>query len=353
MPDTSGPGTIVQLGDSTAAGYCGRLLATSGRQVISVVTAGSAAASDGSPAELATRAYLAQGKVAIDASSDLQPALALIADAECLITDRTLGELAAFGIATDLETARKRPLVVVSITPWGSDGPPAMRNATDLLMFHGGGLGVITPRFANNPEEPPLRLGYPVSDYLLGLNAAVAAMAGINHLRETGEGSVIDCSGQHAVAHAEGLYFAYDSYEQRNSTRVSQPGLAPFHFLPCLDGYVMIICPEEHQWRSLVTLMGSPEWAEAETFATSASRALYWDAIEPLVVEWLADKTREELYHRAQAARVPLAPVNNVDSLLSSAHLRSREFFSDLETAGRTFQAPGRPYRQTGPSVQH
>jgi crotonobetainyl-CoA:carnitine CoA-transferase CaiB-like acyl-CoA transferase len=83
-------------------------------------------------------------------------------------------------------------------------------------------------------------------------------MAGINHLRETGEGSIVDASGQQAIAHAEALYFAYHTYEQRDSSRVSRPGLAPFHFLPCRDGHVMIICPEEHQWRSLVDLMGNP-----------------------------------------------------------------------------------------------
>ncbi|MFN0145160.1 MAG: CoA transferase [Dehalococcoidia bacterium] len=340
---------MVQLGTSAAAGYCGLLLTYGGAEVVVVdpedLPADAAAA--------AVRTYLGAGKGARDLDlaneSGRAELRALLAGASCLIADRTLPELAELGLAIDRATVAANSLVVVCVTPWGSEGPAAMREASDLHMFHAGGLGAITPRFANNPDEPPLRTGYPLSEYLLGLNAAVAAMAGLNHLRETGEGSVIDVSGQQAIAHASSIYFAAWSYEHRRSSRVSRPGLAPFHFLPCRDGHIMIICPEEHQWRALVELMGNPEWAQSELFETSVTRALYWDAIEPELVAWMADKTRDELYHLAQEKRVPLAPVNNVEAVLASEHLANRGFFVPLPPVNSNLMAPGRAFKQQSP----
>jgi crotonobetainyl-CoA:carnitine CoA-transferase CaiB-like acyl-CoA transferase len=219
-----------------------------------------------------------------------------------------------------------------------------MRHAGDLLQYHGGGLGSITPRFANNPEEPPLRLGYPISDFLTGLNAAVTALAAFAEASASGTPIVADVSGQQAIAFAMGLYSVFPAYEGRAVSRVSRPELAPYHFLPCRDGWVMVICPEQHQWQSLMELMGSPAWSQSELFDTSGGRAENWDAIEPFLVEWLQDRDAADIYVAAQARRIPLAPVSGPAALLESPQLQHRAFFERAAIGGREVRVPGVPF---------
>lgn len=333
------------MGSTTAVRYCGRMLATVGARVIALREPGTPAA----PLD----PYLDAGKYVVDLDVEQDTGrellLALAGSADVFVAGRTRDELADLGVAIELGAVKASGRILACVTPWGSEGHPTMRKAPELLQFHAGGLGSITPRFANNPDRPPVRMGHPVAEYMSGLSAAVAVLAGLQHRDDTGEGGLIDVSGQQAIAHAESIYMAYASYENRSATRVTRPEIAPFHFLPCADGHIMVICPEQHQWESLVTMMGNPSWADSEIFADARSRALYWDGIEPLLVEWLADKPKAELYRMVQEGHIPLAPVNNVDEVLASAQLNARSSFTTVDAGGTSVRVPGVPFRSTRP----
>ena len=98
--------------------------------------------------------------------------------------------------------------------------------------------------------------------------------------------------------------------------------------MQCKDGYIYLCCIEEHQWRGFVELMGSPEWADEEIFSDRLKRALNWDALQVFLEEWVGQQTVLDLYRKAQAKRVPFAPVSTMGDLLSSEHLRRADFSS-------------------------
>lgn len=333
---------VIQDGGGTAIAFAGRTFASYGADVVEINPRHMPDTATATNERL--RQYLAQGKrtlgMDLDDASARDLFVALTAGAGVVVTTRTLAEW---------DDIAPRPKVLVSLTPWGSDGPPAMRHAGDLLQYHGGGLGSITPRFANNPDEPPLRLGYPMAEFLTGLNASVSALAAFSEARESGESVAVDVSGQQAVAFAMGMYSAFPAYEGRAVSRVSRPELAPYHFLPCRDGWIMVICPEQHQWLGLVELMGSPEWARSELFGTSGGRAENWDAIEPFLVEWLRDWSTADIYRAAQARRIPLAPVSGPAVLLDSPQLSHRGFFADAIIGGQAVRVPGVPFAANPP----
>ncbi|MCC7363816.1 MAG: CoA transferase [Dehalococcoidia bacterium] len=336
---------VVQVGEWAAVAFAGRTLAQYGAAVTQFrVPPGHLVEPPAGDPRVAES--LAAGKAVVDVEAGAtgrELVARAMSGATIVLTSRTPpeveGDLAEFGLAP--------PAVLVCVTAWGGDGPPAMRTATDLLQYHGGGLGSITPRYANNPGEPPLRLGFPIAEFVTGLNAVTSALAALNRWRETGEPAAVDVSGQQAVAYAMGMYSAFPSFEDRAVSRVSRPELAPYHFLPCRDGWIMVICPEQHQWQSLVDLMGNPDWADSPVFETSGGRAENWDAIEPFLVEWLADKAADDVYRAAQARRIPLAPVSTMQAVLASPQLRHRGFFREQELGGRRVEVPGLPFRST------
>ena len=120
----------------------------------------------------------------------------------------------------------------------------------------------------------------------------------------------------------------------------------PLATMACKDGYVDIQCMNETHWRGLVEVMGNPDWACWEVFKDPYARGENWDALEPLMSDWLMGQSKQELYRAAQAHGVPLAPVNTIEELLASGQLASRDFLVETEQPGLgKLKHPGLPLR--------
>jgi crotonobetainyl-CoA:carnitine CoA-transferase CaiB-like acyl-CoA transferase len=76
--------------------------------------------------------------------------------------------------------------------------------------------------------------------------------------------------------------------------------------------------------------MGHPAWTDEELFRSRGRRTANWDAGRLFVQEWLNEQTVQDLYHKAQAKRIPFAPVSTMGDLLSSEHLKARGFFVEI-----------------------
>ena len=122
----------------------------------------------------------------------------------------------------------------------------------------------------------------------------------------------------------ENNYIAW-SYDRTTPSRLGFR-LIPQDVLQCRDGYIYVLAVEEHQWQNAVELMGNPEWADTELFQDFVSRSVNWDALKPLLEDWLQDKSVQEVYHAAQKRREPFAPVSTMGDLLKSEHLNARGF---------------------------
>ena len=78
-------------------------------------------------------------------------------------------------------------------------------------------------------------------------------------------------------------------------------------------------------------MMGHPQWGDNELFKDFASRAKYWDALRPLIVEWTMQYTEEEIYRRSQKKAVPLGAVRTAHQVLRDKTVwRRGNFLSKL-----------------------
>jgi crotonobetainyl-CoA:carnitine CoA-transferase CaiB-like acyl-CoA transferase len=134
-------------------------------------------------------------------------------------------------------------------------------------------------------------------------------------------------------------------YCKMTASRLGNKPIQPLDFFECKDGWVFLCAVEEHQWKTFVEAMGSPEWAAMDIFADRLSRGANWDALKPMIAEWMAAQSVEELYQRLQKIRVPVAPVSTMGDLLASKHLNARGFFVEIRSpSGASWRAPGAPY---------
>ena len=93
-------------------------------------------------------------------------------------------------------------------------------------------------------------------------------------------------------------------------------------------------------------MAGKPDWAEEEVFGSLRSRMENADALELLSEQWLADRTRSEVYQLALEHNLPGFPVQSMREVVEAEHLRARDFFVEVDhpVAGRVEQ-PGPPAR--------
>ena len=75
-------------------------------------------------------------------------------------------------------------------------------------------------------------------------------------------------------------------------------------------------------------------------------RAENWDALKLLLEDWVREQSVDELYHKAQARRIPFAPVSTMGDVLNSEHLKARGFFAEIaHPVAGTFPYPTAPYQ--------
>src|SRR5581483_12233746 len=169
---------VLELGGFVSAPFTGKLLADYGADVIKVEPP------DGDPARRhgpfpgdhpdaetsALYLYLNTNKrsVVLDlATGDGQAGLRRLArDADLLIENLPPGQLDGWGLGYPVLAGANPRLVVVSLTPYGQDGPYATAPATNLTMFAAGGQMAIT----GDPDREPLKNAGYQAEYQLGLN---------------------------------------------------------------------------------------------------------------------------------------------------------------------------------------
>lgn len=106
---------------------------------------------------------------------------------------------------------------------------------------------------------------------------------------------------------------------------------------------------EDSQWRSLVSLLGDPDWGHLEMFETTAGRLEQSEAVESLVAAALAEVELEDFLQRAHEARVPACRLHTPCDVVSWRQPRARQFFRELQVLGHGhIDAPGSPIRISG-----
>ncbi|HUY28991.1 MAG TPA: CoA transferase [Candidatus Binataceae bacterium] len=249
-------------------------------------------------------------------------------------------------------TARFPKLIVVSATYFGADSRYRDYRGGDLIATHMSGVGFETPwhQVTDPPNQPPLKLAGRQADYLTGYTAAAAAMAAVFDRQHSGRGQHIDVSQWLAMVSMLrpniGVY-SHESPEapifERTRNRIKRGAQWVY---PARDGWVSFNAGTDRFWRGWKTVMGNPEWMDAEMFASPVARAAHIDAIEAAIIDWLAGETRDSAFQKAQAEHVPCFPVHTPAEVAENAQYKARRFFVDHDhPSAREVRMPGAPCR--------
>lgn len=282
----------------------------------------------------------------------------LVETADFLIESGAPGELPALGLGWEALAAINPALIMVSITPFGQNGPYAAYRATDLVGMAMAGFMYVT----GDPDRPPLRVGFP-HFWLHGAAAgATGAMVALAHRSLTGLGQHVDVSCQEAVARAlanapatwvvgKTIIRRQGSYRQMGASiymRITWPckdGFVNFQFSggaasgPSVNNLVRWMAEEGH----------GDLYLESLDFAKLGYGAItreMLDRIVPPVERFLMSHTKQELFEGAVARRILLFPVSTPADILADPQLEARRYFQDV-----THPALNTPLTVPGPFV--
>ena len=350
---------IIECGHLVSAAYATKLMADMGAEVIKVEEPGSGdqARQRGPypghvphPEKSGLFLYLNTNKYGI--TLDLRQMAGqeifhrLLRGADVLIHNYHPTEMADLGLDySQIEKVNPR-LVMTSIVPFGLSGPHKDYQATDLTLWNASGVAYLNGGGPGTDDMPPLKAFGQQAGFQGGVHAAIATLGALFTRLSSNAGQHVEISVQEGLLSILELTFEFFPYMGMITSRLGQKPIQPLDFLECQDGWIFLCCVEEHQWRNFVEVMGNPEWANEEIFADRISRGANWDALQPLLQDWVKDQSVEELYHNAQSRRVPLAPVSTMGDLFNNTHLKARGFFATINhPASGPLQYPGALYK--------
>ena len=251
---------------------------------------------------------------------------ALAKDADILIENYKVGQLAKYGL--DYATLRKlNPrLIYCSITGFGQTGPYADRPGYDVMAQGMGGVMSITGERDDRPGGGPQRVGIAVSDLFTGVYAAVAINAALHHRDKTGQGQHLDMAlldTTVAVMSNQALNYLV-SGEAPGRLGNEHPNVVPYQAFATKDHHVIMAVGNDAQFARFCELAGKPALAKDPRFATNSQRLVNRAVIIPIVEQIMKTKTRAEWMEALEKAGIANGPINSLDQVFEEKQVRAR-----------------------------
>src|SRR5581483_1247560 len=314
---------VVDRTTQIAGPYCTKLLADAGADVVSVA-----------PGDVSgLYEYLhASKRVAQGAGEQLLTA------ADIVVTDEPIGR-------AELDTvwAENPALVVVTITPFGCDGPWAGRPATEFTLQ--AACGSTATR--GLPENPPLAAGGRLGEWLAGTYGAVGAAAAVRSARQSGRGEHVD------VALLDCMTVAMTTFQPLFASFMGWPpftgtgrAIEVASIEPTADQYVVFTTNSAQQFESLLLMIGRADLVEDKALVRPNVRFKRREEFNAAMHAFTRPRTSAQVLEEAATWRIPAGPVLDGKTVSEFEQFVARGVYGRAPS-GR-FRQPRPPYRIGG-----
>jgi crotonobetainyl-CoA:carnitine CoA-transferase CaiB-like acyl-CoA transferase len=254
----------------------------------------------------------------------------LVEHADVLVENFQPGTLERWNIAPEALRSINPRLIVSRVSVYGQDGPYRDRPGLDRNGIALGGLLHIT----GYPDQPPVRPGVIVADYLTALFNTIGVLAALFEREKSGEGQGVELALYESVLRImEWTVAAYDRQEvvrERTGNRLANS--APLDNYETSDGrYVCIAAAGAVLFPRLCDAMGRNDLLEDERFATLTARAENGDAVNDEVAAWCETRTADEIERTLIEHQVPVSRVYAIDEIVADPHVQARAAIIEVD----------------------
>ena len=283
----------------------------------------------------------------------------LLDQADILIDSSGPGVLAAAGLSYSDMTRRNPGLIVVSVTPFGLDGPWAEYKTSDLVSLALSGFlhdcGYDDHSIA--PIRPPGNQAFNVTS----AQVLTAVMLSLLWRRTSGVGQLIDLSIHDCCAitveYADLYWFYNQASTQRQTARHAFPRPTAPSLYETADGRYIIgslVLHEPHVWNNVKRWLTEMDllldFADAR-YDDPTYRRQHQHLINERVRVLAGILPADEFYHRGQQAGWLVGTVRYPEDLVADAQLESRKFWQPVGWLGESIPMPRSALRIDGVAV--
>jgi len=250
----------------------------------------------------------------------------LAAQSDVVLENYKVGTLERLGLGYADLSADHPELIYCSVTGFGQTGPRAKQPAYDFLIQAMGGLMSVTGERDDKPGGGPQKVGVPIVDMVTGVYAAVGILAAIIGRHTTGRGQHVDLGMmdvQVGLLMNQAMNFLLAGRTPKR-TGTAHPNIQPQRTFECRDGQIVVVVGNDGQFATLCGLMGRPELAADERFATNGKRVVNQALLDPILDAAFGAEDRAVWLERLSAANVPAGAINTVPEVFADPQVVHR-----------------------------
>ena len=275
----------------------------------------------------------------------------LISMSDVVVENFSARALQSWGLGYEELCKLKPDIVYVSQSGFGHTGRHRGYNTMGPIAQAFSGMTFLS----GLPGEPPAGWGWSYLDDTGGMYIAISTLTSLYRRNITGQGQHVDLSQMIVGATLNGSALLDATVNGRPSRREGYPPGNRAHWpgTPMVNNYrgpttaphnayrtkgggyndwCAIACFSEAEWRRLVGVMGSPQWATSPKFASLGGRLQHQEELDRGIQEWAQTLEKYELMEKCQAASVPAMPVQSSENRVDhDLQLRHRELYLEVD----------------------
>ena len=276
----------------------------------------------------------------------------LALQSDVLVENFRPGTLNKFGL--DYETLHELnpKLIYCSITGFGQTGSMKDKPGYDFMIQALGGLMSIT----GEPDGEPMKTGVAVVDLFAGQNAIIAILAALQARTLTGHGQHLDISLFDSqlgwLANVASNYLISGKLPKRHGN--AHANIVPYQSFQASDGWFAIAVGNDKQFLRLCEMLGKPEIAVDEKFATNSARVQNRAEIIPLLASIFNNASVSEWLAKLDEAEIPCGPIQGFEQVFSMPAVKERGMLVKMDhpTIGE-LPLVGSPLKMSDTPVQY
>ena len=333
--------TVIDFTRVLAGPYCTRLLADLGARVIKIERPGEGdeirySVTQLEPGRTDQSSYFVRlnaGKQGIAIDLTHPQARGIVLDlvrlADVVVENFSPGVMARYALDDAALRAVRSDLVYCSISGFGQTGPLGSMQAYAHLINAISGMMDMERGGEGEPRASYLQ----TADVLAGTHAFGAICAALLRRLRSGYGAYLDVSMLECLIAADDITFhaLLNGGEVWRAPRVGM-------LVHAIGGrhVAMQAVGAPHLLSRLLALIGRPELARDERFATPAARRANWPAFAQILREWLSGfESVEQAVAKLSAARIPSVPMLSPEEVVAHPQMIARSAFPEVRHATR------------------
>lgn len=234
----------------------------------------------------------------------------------------------AMGITYDNLKAIKPDIIFAHISAFGPTGPYSHRLGFDQVAKAMSGAMAIS-----GFPGTPVREQTPWVDYSTACFTTVGVLAALYHRKGTGQGQMIDTALlQTAVSYMAPIIGEWETgrnLRQQSGNRNYWTGPADLYKTKD-EKWVMLAIITSGIWRRFCRFIGREDLATDPRFHNDLARWEHRDIIDPVVSEWVASQTAEEVVAASEKIPIPCGICYDHTEVADNPQVKAREMLTEV-----------------------